>query len=158
MATPPSTDPERLPRLTKILCGAGDTGCGLTSKTIGAFLAIFLSDVVGLRHSLAALAIFVGRTWDYINDPLIGYTLAGLAGIGIGAAHAIPWAIIPDSVEWDEVATSQRYESMFYSLITLVHKVASSLAIHLALLVLDYTRYARRLRPRQLRPSRGSAF
>ena len=28
--------------------------------------------------------------------------LSGLAGIGVSAAHVIPWAIIPDAIEWDE--------------------------------------------------------
>jgi GPH family glycoside/pentoside/hexuronide:cation symporter len=29
--------------------------------------------VVGLRPGLAALVVFIGRTFDYVNDPLIGY-------------------------------------------------------------------------------------
>ncbi len=67
--------------------------------------------------------------------------LAGLAGIGVGAAHVMPWAIIPDAVEWDELATGRRHEGMFYSLVTLLQKVASSIAIPLVLLVLDKTGY-----------------
>jgi GPH family glycoside/pentoside/hexuronide:cation symporter len=35
--------------------------------------AIFMTDVVGIKPAYAALAIFIGRTWDYINDPLIGF-------------------------------------------------------------------------------------
>ncbi len=27
----------------------------------------------GIKPAYAALAIFIGRTWDYINDPLIGF-------------------------------------------------------------------------------------
>jgi GPH family glycoside/pentoside/hexuronide:cation symporter len=68
-------------------------------------------------------------------------TLAALAGIGVGAAHVLPWSIIPDAIEWDELATGQRHEGMFYSLVTLMQKAASSVAIPLALLVLDLTGY-----------------
>lgn len=64
-----------------------------------------------------------------------------LAGIGVGAAHVLPWAIIPDAVEWDEWQTGERHEGMFYSLITLMQKAASSIAIPLALLMLDLTGY-----------------
>lgn len=64
---------ERLSRRTKLLYGIGDTGFSLTSTIIGAYFAIFLTDVVGVRPSLAAVAIFVGRSWDYVNDPLIGH-------------------------------------------------------------------------------------
>src|SRR3990172_8458357 len=62
-----------LPRKTKLIYGAGDLGFSLTDTTIGALFAIYLTDVVGLAPALAAVAIFIGRTWDYINDPLIGY-------------------------------------------------------------------------------------
>lgn len=67
--------------------------------------------------------------------------LCMLAGIGVGAAHVLPWSIIPDAVEWDEYQTGERHEGMFYSLVTLMQKVASSIAIPLVLLVLDATGY-----------------
>jgi GPH family glycoside/pentoside/hexuronide:cation symporter len=67
--------------------------------------------------------------------------LCALAGVGISAAHILPWSIIPDAIEWDEWQTGQRHEGMFYSLIMLSNKVASSLAIPLVLLVLQATGY-----------------
>ncbi len=67
--------------------------------------------------------------------------LCVLAGFGIAAAHVLPWSIIPDAVEWDELNTGQRHEGMFYSLITLMQKIASSVAVPLALVVLDKTGY-----------------
>ena len=63
----------RLSRRTKFLYGIGDTGFSLTSTILGAYFAIFLIDVVGISPGVAAVAIFVGRSWDYINDPLIGH-------------------------------------------------------------------------------------
>ena len=69
------------------------------------------------------------------------YTLCILAGIGVAAAHVLPWSILPDAIEWDEWQTGQRHEGMFYSLITLMQKVASSIAVPLALLVLQITGY-----------------
>ncbi|MBN1265797.1 MAG: MFS transporter [Anaerolineales bacterium] len=68
-------------------------------------------------------------------------TLCILAGIGVGAAHVLPWAIIPDAVEWDEYQTGQRHEGIFYSLIMLMQKIASSIAIPLVLLLLEFTGY-----------------
>ena len=67
--------------------------------------------------------------------------LCMLAGIGVGAAHVLPWSIVPDAVEWDEWQTGERHEGMFYSLVTLMQKVASSFAIPLVLLTLDLTGY-----------------
>jgi GPH family glycoside/pentoside/hexuronide:cation symporter len=68
-------------------------------------------------------------------------TLCILAGIGVGAAHVLPWSIIPDAVEWDEYQTGQRHEGIFYSLIMLMQKIASSIAIPLVLLLLEFTGY-----------------
>ena len=64
---------ERLAPLTKLAYGVGDFGFAFADTAIGVLFAIFLTDVVGLRPSLAALAIFVGKSWDYVNDPIIGY-------------------------------------------------------------------------------------
>jgi GPH family glycoside/pentoside/hexuronide:cation symporter len=67
--------------------------------------------------------------------------LSAMAGIGVSAAHVIPWAIIPDAIEWDELQTGERHEGMFYSLVTLANKIAISVALPLALLLLDATGY-----------------
>jgi len=67
--------------------------------------------------------------------------LCVLAGIGVAAAHILPWAIIPDAIEWDEWQTGQRHEGMFYSLTTLALKVATSVALPLVLLLLELTGY-----------------
>ncbi len=64
---------DRLPVRTKLMYGAGDIGFSLTSTIIGAWFLRYLTDVVGLSPFLAAVPILVGKTWDYINDPLIGH-------------------------------------------------------------------------------------
>jgi GPH family glycoside/pentoside/hexuronide:cation symporter len=69
------------------------------------------------------------------------YTVCALAGIGVGAAHVLPWSILPDAVEYDEWKTGTRHEGTFYSLVTLAQKVASSVAIPLALLLLQVSGY-----------------
>jgi GPH family glycoside/pentoside/hexuronide:cation symporter len=68
-------------------------------------------------------------------------TLSVFAGIGVGAAHVLPWSIIPDAIEWDELHTGERHEGMFYSLVTLMQKIASSIAIPLVLVLLEVTGY-----------------
>jgi len=68
-------------------------------------------------------------------------TIAVLAGVGFSCVQVLPWAIIPDVVEWDEYHSGQRHEGIFYSLVTLFRKVANSLAIPGALLMLEWTGY-----------------
>jgi GPH family glycoside/pentoside/hexuronide:cation symporter len=88
----------------------------------------------------AAVQIVMITLTPSTGMPLILF-LCVLAGVGVGAAHVIPWSIIPDAIEWDELQTGERHEGMFYSLITLMQKVASSIAIPLVLLLLDVTGY-----------------
>jgi len=83
------------------------------------------------------LLIFINPGWGLS----LVIALAFIAGIGVGAAHVLPWAIIPDAVEWDEYATGSRHEGMFYSLVTLMRKISGSIAIPGTLLVLGRSGY-----------------
>lgn len=67
--------------------------------------------------------------------------LASLAGIGISAVHVLTWAMIPDAVEVDELESGARHEGMFYALVTLFRKAASSIAIPMTALVLGWSGY-----------------
>ena len=69
--TPPPK--ERLPWYTKLFYGAGDFGFAFVDSCVAVLFAIFMTDVVGLPAKMAALAVFVGKSWDWINDPIIGY-------------------------------------------------------------------------------------
>ncbi|TFH05105.1 MAG: MFS transporter [Spirochaetales bacterium] len=95
--------------------------------------------VIGLSFwSLVQIAlVFLGSSTPL---PLV-IAMCILAGIGVSAAHVLPWAIIPDAIEWDEWKTGKRHEGMFYSIVTLAQKVASSLAIPGALLLLQFSGY-----------------
>ncbi|MFN2145152.1 MAG: MFS transporter [Anaerolineales bacterium] len=74
-------------------------------------------------------------------DPAIDFwlilVLAFLAGIGVAAVHVLPWSMIPDAVEVDELETGSRHEGMYYSLVTLLRKVATAIALPSMLWILD---------------------
>jgi GPH family glycoside/pentoside/hexuronide:cation symporter len=98
-----------------------------------------LAYIIGMVFFAAVLLVLINLT---PATPLyLLLLLCVLAGIGVSAAHVIPWSIIPDAIEYGELKTGERHEGMFYSLISLSQKVASSIAIPLALLVLDRTGY-----------------
>jgi len=98
-----------------------------------------LAYIAGIAFWAAVQLVMVTLTPASGLGLLLG--LCVLAGIGISAAHVLPWSIIPDAIEWGEWKTGERHEGVFYSLITLAQKIASSVAVPLALLVLDYTGY-----------------
>jgi len=63
----------KLSRRVKLMYGVGDAGINMADTMVGLLFAMFLTDVVGLRPALAAAVVFIGRTFDYLNDPVIGY-------------------------------------------------------------------------------------
>jgi GPH family glycoside/pentoside/hexuronide:cation symporter len=89
---------------------------------------------------LAAVLLVLASLNPQTGLPFI-MVLCVLAGIGVSAMHVMPWAIIPDAIEYGELHTGERHEGMFYSLITLAQKIASSIAVPLALLVMEATGY-----------------
>lgn len=121
--------------------------------------SIFVTAILALpiwnwaaKHWNKRLAYIIGVAfWAVVMMVLILVTpetpfwliiaLCVMAGIGVSAAQVLPWSIIPDAIEWDEWKTFERHEGMFYSLITLLGKVANSIAVPLSLMVLELTGY-----------------
>ncbi len=64
------------------------------------------------------------------------------AGIGIGFGYVAPWAMVPDTIEYDAVTTGKRKEGAFYGMWTFTSKVGTSLAIFMTGIILDLARYA----------------
>jgi len=67
--------------------------------------------------------------------------LCAMAGIGVSAAHVLPWSILPDAIEWYEYQTGERHEGMFYSVTTLARKVTSAVSVTFIGPILELTGY-----------------
>lgn len=59
------------------------------------------------------------------------YLLAVMAGCGVSVAYLIPWSMVPDVIELDELNTGQRREGIFYSFMVLLQKFGLALALFL---------------------------
>lgn len=69
------------------------------------------------------------------------FIMCVLAGIGLSAAHVMPFSIIPDCIEYDELQTGHRREGVYYGFTTFIQKCATALALGLAGLLLDVSGY-----------------
>jgi len=67
------TDTKRLSVLTLAGYGAGDLGGNLFFTMIAFWLLNYLTDVVGLAASLAGYALLIGKIWDAVTDPAVGF-------------------------------------------------------------------------------------
>jgi GPH family glycoside/pentoside/hexuronide:cation symporter len=69
------------------------------------------------------------------------YFLAILAGFGVSVAYLIPWSMLPDVIELDELTTGQRREGIFYSFIVFLQKICLGVAVALVLAGLGWAGY-----------------
>ncbi len=60
---------------------------------------------------------------------LLCYLLAALSGSGIATAYVMPWAMIPDVVELDQMRTGERREGSFYAFTSFFQKLGTGAAI-----------------------------
>lgn len=59
----------------------------------------------------------------------IAYLFAALSGSGIASAYVLPWSMIPDIIEHDELQTGQRREGSYYAFASFFQKLATALAL-----------------------------
>jgi GPH family glycoside/pentoside/hexuronide:cation symporter len=68
-----SDAPKPLKTSEKVCYGLGDVAFGLAVSSVGFWLLIYLTDVAGLGAFLAGISIMIGRAWDAITDPVMGW-------------------------------------------------------------------------------------
>jgi glycoside/pentoside/hexuronide:cation symporter, GPH family len=64
---------EQLPRKTRWFYGIGDVGNATINSAIQFFLLKFYTDAALIVPALAGSALLIGKIWDAVNDPLIGW-------------------------------------------------------------------------------------
>lgn len=63
--------------------------------------------------------------------------LAVLAGAGLSTAYLIPWSMIPDVTDLDELNTGKRREGIFYAFMVLVQKLGLAIGLFLLGIMLE---------------------
>jgi len=69
------------------------------------------------------------------------FVLAVLAGGGVSISYLIPWSMLPDVIELDELETGQRREGVFYGFFVFLQKLGISLGMAVSNYVLEATGY-----------------
>jgi glycoside/pentoside/hexuronide:cation symporter, GPH family len=62
---------------------------------------------------------------------------AAVGGLGYGAANVVPWAIVADVVEEDELKTGKRREGLYAGYLVFFRKLATAVAVFAATQVLN---------------------
>ncbi|HEY9768716.1 MAG TPA: MFS transporter [Coleofasciculaceae cyanobacterium] len=73
------------------------------------------------------------------------YIAAIMAGVGVSVAYLIPWSMIPDVIDSDELSTGERREGIFYSFMVLLQKFGLALALFLVGQALEFSGFIQQI-------------
>ncbi|MEH1796143.1 MULTISPECIES: MFS transporter [unclassified Nostoc] len=97
---------------------------GTLSKKIGKKIVYFLGMSLWI---IAAIGLFFLQPGQIV----LMYVMAVMAGVGVSTAYLIPWSMIPDVIELDELQTGQRREGIFYGFMVLLQKFGLAFGLFL---------------------------
>jgi len=107
----------------------------LAAKRVGKKL------VYGSGMVLFSAGIMILFFFAHIQPVSFSYAVMVLVGMGLGITMALPYAMVPDAVEYDYLCTGKRTEGAFYGIWTFGIKIGQALALGLTGLVLSLTGY-----------------
>jgi GPH family glycoside/pentoside/hexuronide:cation symporter len=104
--------------------------------TIGAFLFFWkwVTDkwAKGPTYALGLFIAFSATAASFLlpnQESIWIYVIVFIAGFGFSAQWVLPWSIIPDVVEYDELMTGERREGIYYGVKGLIGKIADALGL-----------------------------
>ncbi|MEB3355204.1 MAG: MFS transporter [Synechococcales bacterium] len=96
--------------------------CSALSQRIGKRGLYFVGTGFWILIQMGLLALQPGQT-------ALMYVLALGASFGVATAYVVPWSMLPDVIELDELQTGVRREGIFYSFMTLLQKIGFAVGI-----------------------------
>jgi Na+/melibiose symporter-like transporter len=77
----------------------------------------------------------------FVYDPswprFVVLAFAGLSGVGYGVADLMPWSMLGDVIDEDDLQSGERSEGLYAGLFTFLRKLGGALGVALAGAVLD---------------------
>lgn len=132
---------------TKVAYGVGEFASEVTGSVLVFFFLFFLTNVAGLNAGLAGTILLVGKVWDAINDPIIGW-LSDNTRSRWGRrypwmiAGAIPLGICFALLWWIPAAGNQMGLFLYYTAIGLIFHIAyTAVVLPYATLGAELTEY-----------------
>lgn len=125
--------------------------CASLSKRLGKKKLYYLGSAIWVP---AQAALYFLRP-DQVN---ILFGLCIIASFGVAVAYVVPWSILPDVIDLDELNTGRRREGTFYSFMTLLQKLGLALGLFLVGAALKASGFIRVLPGEPLPPQPESAL
>ena len=129
---------------TKVGYGVGEISKEIPGSILVFFLLFFFTDAVGLSPGLAGSVLLVGKVWDAINDPLVGWLSDRTqsrwgrrfpwmlwGAVPLGVSFWLLWLIPPIASQWQLFAYYAFVLFLFYGALTVIAVPHSTLAAEL---------------------------
>lgn len=87
------------------------------------------------------VAMFLISLLPFAAPHWMVYALVVSVAFGVACAHVIPWSLIPDVIEVDELETGQRREGVYYGFMVFIQKSGTSFVLAVMQWVLAATGY-----------------
>jgi GPH family glycoside/pentoside/hexuronide:cation symporter len=94
------------------------------SQRIGKRAVFFMGTSIWV---IAQFGLFFLQPGQVLPMFLLGF----LAGFGVSTSYLVPWSMLPDVIELDELKTGQRREGVFYAFMVMVQKIGIAFGIFL---------------------------
>ncbi|MDR2073086.1 MAG: MFS transporter [Spirochaetaceae bacterium] len=90
---------------------------------------------------IASACMLVAAVGHLLPPPFFLLLLV-YAGVGVGFSYVAPYAMVPDTVEFDAVKTGERKEGAYYGMWTLISKTGAALSMLITGQILKWGGYA----------------
>lgn len=100
--------------------------------------------VLGILFSIAGSLVFFVLVMlrEHIQGQISFLILfAVITGFGAGALFSLPFSMIADTIDFDELQTGKRMEGVYYGTLTLFYKFSQSIAIFMLGILLDIVKF-----------------
>lgn len=133
----------------------------LLSVQGSALIFLFVWGAISRRIGKKAVYIIGMCFWIAVQSVLffvqpgqvtLAIVLAVLAGVGVAVAYLIPWSMMPDVIEYDELRTGQRREGLFYGFMVFLQKVGLGFGLFLVGAALEWQGFIQQPAPGQVQP------
>ncbi|XP_059585530.1 sodium-dependent lysophosphatidylcholine symporter 1 isoform X2 [Alligator mississippiensis] len=129
---------------SKLCYAIGGAPYQITGCALGFFLQIYLLDVAQLDPFYASIILFVGRAWDAVTDPMVGFFISKTSWTRFGRLmpwiiFSTPFAVISYFLIWfvPDVSSGRMmwyllFYCMFQTLVTCFHVPYSALTMFIS--------------------------
>ncbi|MDR2766971.1 MAG: MFS transporter, partial [Treponema sp.] len=111
-------------------------------------VSVAVSKKIGKKKTYQICFVIIGSACGivalvgHLLPPPLFLLLLAYAGVGVGFSYVAPFAMVPDTVEFDAVKTGERKEGAYYGMWTFISKAGTALSMLLSGLILKLGGYA----------------